>query len=371
MDASGRHATIATLPIRKHRHNGSALYTGSFFPIHMIITAKAPCRVDIAGGTLDIWPLYLFHPGAVTVNFGVSRYASCTLSTRDDARIILTSKDLKLTESFASYEALAAAPRYKLPLLAHLVKFFQPATGLQIDTDSEAPAGAGIAGSSTLIIAVASALNKLTGRKLPLETLRQVSQNIEAQIIRVPTGAQDYYPAMYGGILAIELDEEGVHSMPIPLEPEELNRRFVLAYTGIPRNSGINNWEVMKAHIDGNKAVHRNFDQIAAIAAGMRAALEKQDWTEAGRLLRAEWANRRKNAPGISTPLIDTLVTTARRNGALGTKVCGAGGGGCVFFLTEPDARARVAAMISAAGATVLPCEVAPDGVSIKVKRAR
>src|SRR5579863_10098361 len=179
----------------------------------MIISSKAPCRVDMAGGTLDIWPLYLFHPGAVTVNFALTRYASCTLRIRDDAKIVFSSRDLRVTESFDSREHLRAAPRYKLPLLAHLVNYFGPSMGVEIDTDSEAPAGAGIAGSSTLIIAVASVLNRLTGRKLPIEKLREIAQNIEAQIIRVPTGSQDYYPAMYGGVLAVELSEEGVHAV--------------------------------------------------------------------------------------------------------------------------------------------------------------
>jgi D-glycero-alpha-D-manno-heptose-7-phosphate kinase len=321
----------------------------------------------MAGGTLDIWPLYLFHEGAVTVNFAVNRYASCTIRTRDDAKIVFQSRDLKVAESFDSRDHLHAATRYKLPLLAHLVRYFAPSMGIEIDTDSEAPAGAGIAGSSTLIIAVASALNRLTGRKLPIEKLREIAQNIEAQIIRVPTGAQDYYPAMYGGVLAIGLSEEGIRAVPLPVPAEELNRRFVLAYTGVPRNSGINNWEVMKSHIDGDRKVHKNFDRITAIARGMREAVEQQEWSEAGRLLREEWSNRKKNAPGISTPLIDTLVETTRRNGALGAKVCGAGGGGCVFFLTQPDAKDRVAAAITAAGAQVLPCEVAAGGVKIKM----
>ena len=220
----------------------------------------------MAGGTLDIWPLYLFHPGAVTVNFAVTRYASCTIRTREDAKLVFQSRDLKLTESFDSLEHLNAAACYRLPLLAQLVMSFAPEMGIEIDTDSEAPAGAGIAGSSTLIIAVASALNRLTARKLPIEKLREIAQNIEARIIRVPTGSQDYYPAMYGGVLAIELSEEGIHAVRLPVGNVDLNSRFILAYTGAPRNSGINNWEVMKAHIDGDRKVHRNFDQIAAIA---------------------------------------------------------------------------------------------------------
>jgi D-glycero-alpha-D-manno-heptose-7-phosphate kinase len=239
----------------------------------MRITAKAPCRVDLAGGTLDIWPLYLFHANAVTVNFAVDRYTSCVLETRVDAKIILRSRDLNREEIFESIESLRAAKRYQLPLLAWLVRHFSPDTGFELSTDSEAPAGAGISGSSALIIAVAAALNRLTRSGHSIEKLREIAQNVEAQIIRVPTGAQDYYPAMYGGVSALALGPAGIRRSMLPVEPEALNARFVLAYTGEPRNSGINNWEVMKAHIDGDRAVHRNFDHIATIANGMRSAL--------------------------------------------------------------------------------------------------
>lgn len=334
----------------------------------MQITAKAPCRVDLAGGTLDIWPLYLYHANAVTVNFAVDRYASCVLETRNDSRVLLRSLDLQGAEEFGSLAELQSARRYRLPLLAFLVKFFAPATGLSLVSNSEAPAGAGISGSSTLIIAISSALNKLTGAGYSIEKLREISQNVEAQIIRVPTGAQDYYPAMYGGVSAIELGPAGVNRKAVNIDLDDLNERIVLAYTGEPRNSGINNWEVTKAHIDGDRIVHRNFDKIAAIAHAMRGALERADWTEAARLLREEWSFRRKNAPGITTPLIDRLVAATRKAGARGAKVCGAGGGGCVIFLVERGAKARVAAVIERLGATVLPVTVAPRGVRVTAR---
>lgn len=160
----------------------------------MRITSKAPCRVDLAGGTLDIWPLYLFHANSVTVNFAVDRYTSCILETRSDARIVLRSRDLKCEEVFETIEQLRDAKSYKLPLLAWLVRHFSPDSGFELSTDSEAPAGAGISGSSALIIAVASALNRLTKSGYNIEKLREIAQNVEAQIIRVPTGSQDYYP---------------------------------------------------------------------------------------------------------------------------------------------------------------------------------
>jgi D-glycero-alpha-D-manno-heptose-7-phosphate kinase len=333
----------------------------------MKITAKSPCRVDMAGGTLDIWPLYLNHAHAVTVNFAVDRYTSCVLETRGDAKIALSSSDQRAEEMFDSFEELAAAPKYRLPLAAYVVRFFAPKTGITLRTNSEAPAGAGISGSSSLIISISSALNRLTGAGYKIERVREISQNIEAQIIRVPTGCQDYYPAMYGGVSAIELRTDGIVRKAIPVNLEDFNERAVLAYTGVPRNSGINNWEVTKAYIDGDRKVHKNFDRIAAIAHAMRGALENADWDEVGRLLREEWSHRRKNAPGITTPLIDRLVAVTRRAGATGAKVCGAGGGGCVFFLVERGARERVAAAIEREGATVLPVSVAPEGVKVRV----
>jgi D-glycero-alpha-D-manno-heptose-7-phosphate kinase len=331
----------------------------------MRVTSQAPCRFDLAGATLDIWPLYLFHDNAVTVNFAVNRYTSCKISTRADSRIVLRSLDMATEETFESLPHLQAAPRHRLRILALLVRFFAPEHGLELESNSDAPVGAGISGSSSLMIAIATALNKLTGRGYKVEKLREIVQNIEAQVIRVPTGAQDYFPAMYGGVSAIELTPAGIFRKPVPVNAAELNDRFVLAYTGAPRNSGINNWAVMKAHINGNRAVHRDFRQIASIANSMRSALERSDWCEAARLMRDDWTNRRKNIPTITTPLIDKLISSTRRAGST-AKVCGAGGGGCVVFLVEPDAKKKVAGLIGQLGAEVLHTSVSPHGVKVR-----
>jgi len=335
----------------------------------MQIISEAPCRVDLAGGTLDIWPLYLFHPGAVTLNFAINRWTRCVLETQESPEIRLRSGDLEAEETFASFDELRASKQPRLPLVTFVLRFFEPRTGLRVHTDSEAPAGAGVSGSSALIIAVASALNRLTGAGHKLEKLREIAQNVEAQIIHVPTGAQDYYPAMYGGLSAIQLGPGGIHRVQMKVDLDDFNERIVLAYTGVPRNSGVNNWEVTKAYLDGNKRVVRNFAQITAIAIAMRAAIEQGDWNEVGRLLREEWSHRRKNAPGISTPAIDRLVSVTRKAGALGAKVCGAGGGGCVFFLVERGARETVSRVIEKTGAEVLPVKVAPHGVTVRMTR--
>src|SRR4026209_867596 len=109
----------------------------------MQIFAKAPCRVDMAGGTIDILPLYMFHEGSVTVNFAVDRYASCRLSTRSDRKILLRCRDMGGEEIFDSLDALRKARRYRLPLLAYLGELFAPKTGIELETGSEATGGGG------------------------------------------------------------------------------------------------------------------------------------------------------------------------------------------------------------------------------------
>jgi D-glycero-alpha-D-manno-heptose-7-phosphate kinase len=329
------------------------------------IVSQAPCRADLAGGTIDLWPLYLFHSGALTINFAVEILTTCRVRPLRGKRILLRSRDTRKEESFNSLDDLNRAKKFRHPLAARLVQFFVPQQGLEIETDSQSPAGAGISGSSALMIATTAALARFTGRSFSLEQMRVIAQNVEAQLINVPTGCQDYYPALYGGVSAIHLDIDGIHREAVPMEPEEIESRFVLAYTGAPRQSGINNWEVFQAHINGDRHVFRNFDQISQIARAMHKGLLRRDWNKVACLLREEWKLRRTNAPGITTPLIDKLVSVAAKQGGLGAKVCGAGGGGCVVFLVDPDARVRVAQAIGENGAQVLPLRVAREGVRI------
>ncbi len=329
------------------------------------ITAQAPCRADLAGGTLDLWPLYLFHPGAVTLNFALQILTTCRITALEGTRVELCSLDTDIQESFADLAELNASRKPRHLLAACALRFFAPERGLRLETNSESPAGAGISGSSALMIATCAALSRFTGREIELEKLRVLAQNIEAQIIHVPTGCQDYYPALYGGVNAIHLDPDGIHRAPVPVAPEEIEMRFLLVYTGAPRQSGINNWEVFKAHINGDKHVARNFDKIVALARDMHQAFLRHDWEDIARLLREEWKLRRTNAPGITTPLIDKLIAVAQKNGGRAAKVCGAGGGGCILLMVEEGAKQTVADAVTKAGGRMLPLGVAREGLRI------
>jgi D-glycero-alpha-D-manno-heptose-7-phosphate kinase len=336
----------------------------------MKIEAQAPTRIDLAGGTLDIWPLYLFHEGALTVNCAISRYARCVIDVQKSSRrITLVSTDTRRRETFASFSDLARAKNYKLPLLAHLVKLFEPKLGFTLTTDSEAPAGAGIGGSSAMAVAICAALDKLTGAGHSRVDWIHISRDAEAMVIHVPTGTQDHYPPAFGGTSAIHLRAGGEFREALKVDAADLESRLVVCYTGKPRQSGINNWEVFQAQINGDKRITRNLAEISAIAQQLRVAILRADWNEVGRLIRAEWKARRTNLPNISTPVIDNIIGAARKNGALAGKVCGAGGGGCVTLLIEPQARERVEAAVRGAGGEILPMHIDRSGVRVKLTR--
>ncbi len=333
------------------------------------ILATAPCRADLAGGTLDIWPLYLFHPGAVSVNIALSLLTACRITPQRGHEIVLKSYDTGRQDRFPSIDALLSAKACKHALAAFLVRHFQPEDGFVLETHSESPAGAGISGSSALMIATTAALAQFVGQPLEPEQIRVIAQNIEAQLIRVPTGCQDYYPALYGGVNVIHLEVAGIRREEVPLPAGELDERFVLFYTGAPRKSGINNWKVFQQHISGNQKVFRNFAEISRIAQAMHGALAAEAWKEVEELIAEEWKLRRNNASGITTPMIDKLIEVAKRNGARAAKVCGAGGGGCVIALIEKGTRPQVQNAVRQHGGQPLDFHVAREGLRFHTAR--
>jgi D-glycero-alpha-D-manno-heptose-7-phosphate kinase len=324
------------------------------------IATSAPTRIDLAGGTIDIWPLYLFHPGAQTLNAAISLRARATIESRDDAKIVIRSQDTGATVEADDSHALRNVR--ELRLLSLLVHFFA-ARGITLTTKSESPAGAGIAGSSALNVAVCAGLAQWTRTHYEPEALLQVAMNVEAQAINVPTGLQDYRPALYGGVAALELEVDGVRRVPLDIEPAELERRIVLCYTGEPRNSGTNNWEIIKKHLDGDQHVFDCFERIRDIAAVMRKALAHGDWDIVGRAIDDEWENRKRLAPGVTTAAIDDLIVRARKVGATAAKICGAGGGGCLFCYGPPERRDDIRAALSAGGAQVLDFKIERHGL--------
>jgi D-glycero-alpha-D-manno-heptose-7-phosphate kinase len=325
------------------------------------ISASAPTRIDLAGGTIDIWPLYLFHPGAQTLNAAISLRARAWIEPRPDERVELLSEDTDRTVNLP-FDQLRDDDT--LPLLGRLVHRFG-VHGIRLTTRGESPAGAGIAGSSALNVAVCGALAAYLGDGRKPEAILEIAKDVEAQVIKVPTGLQDYRPAMYGGVAALELRAGETTRVPLDVDPQELERRIVLCYTGEPRNSGTNNWEITKRHLDGDQHIFDCFERIRDTAAAMREALTRGDWERTAACLATEWENRKRLAPGVSTAAIDSLIARAIAAGAKAAKVCGAGGGGCMFCLAGPGDVPKVREALADGGAGILDFRIETTGLQV------
>ncbi len=335
----------------------------------MRITSTAPMRVDLAGGTLDIYPLYVFENGAYTINAAVGIRSRVVLETRTDGRVIVRSRDLGVETAAKNADSLRAGG--PLDLVTRVIRYYRPSTGIQVTTENSIPKGSGLGASSALLIALSHALIRLSGRKANREEVIDVGANIEAQSIRVPTGKQDYYPASYGGLSAIHFGLEGVKRMAIRT-PEgfvrQLEGQAVLSFVGEPRFSGATNWEMMRAYVDGNERTVESIRAIKRTAAAMKASLEEGRWDGLVRLLREEWRNRMTLAPGVTNPQIDDIMEAVRKEGAMASKLCGAGGGGCMITLTRKGMKAKVEECLKKAGVQVLPFRIERQGVAISVE---
>ena len=327
------------------------------------VIVRAPVRADLAGGTLDLWPLYLFHPGARTVNVAISYYAESEVVETGDNAIEIHLTDHQYRQRYESMQELAADP--KAALIHRALEHFH-LSGVHITTRTDAPRGSGLGGSSALTITLVRALSELTGAPLEREILINTVRDIETRLLGVPAGIQDYYPPVFGGLAALHLVPGAPIHRALGTPVADLARHFVLHYTGVAHFSGTNNWEMYKRQIEGKKKVQRGLAKIAANSIDMERALDAGDFAKAGKVLAREWASRKALIDGISTPEIDAAIDVALGAGAWGGKVCGAGGGGCVVFLTPPDKRDEVIHALGTVPGRVLDVEPVAHGLMIQ-----
>ncbi len=325
--------------------------------------ATAPTRIDLAGGTLDIWPLYLFHPGAITLNVAIDRRAACRVASGGEG-VSIRSLDTGTQQRARRVSELLeqASP----PLAAFVLHALGIEEGLDVSTESRVPAGSGLGGSSALAVTIASAAAGAIGFELAREATWPLTRDAEARCLGVPAGIQDYLAAIHGGVLAIHLAAGGVRVEALALDLERLEQHLLLVDAGVTRFSGLNNWEVFKARIDGDRRVSAALDAIAGVAVRMRMALLAGRFEDVGALVAEEWAARKTLAPAIATPEVDRLVAIAEAAGGAG-KACGAGGGGMVALWAPSDRRTHLETAVQAAGFS--PTAFRIDRLGLRVER--
>ncbi len=336
------------------------------------LVAEAPARIDLAGGTVDLYPLCAFLGGTWTVNAAIEIRSRAAIRARSDGRFRIESEDLGAAAEFDSLAALDAhAGTSPLDLLVETLRFWRPPGGADVIARNRAPKGSGLGASSALLVAVLGGLRALEGRDVPDERLVDWAAAIEARVLQVPTGKQDYYAALFGGPLAIEFALAGPRPERIaPPAPflDALERSLLLFFTGEPHFSGAPNWAILKRYVDGDAGVRRRLARISEIARHMRDALARGDLDAFPRLLAEEWEERKGLAPEVTTARLEAIVEAARAAGALAAKACGAGGGGCLVVFAPPERRAAVEDAATRAGARPLPLCFAARGLTVRLE---
>ena len=310
------------------------------------VTASTPTRIDLAGGTLDIWPLYLFHPGAVTVNCAIDRRAWCRVETGVEGVTIESKDTLRKASGKTVTDVLGSG---ELELVAFILRALNIESGVKVTTQSKVPSGSGLGGSSALSVAIAGAAAAAIGRSLDSDTLWPVVRDAEAQAIKVPTGVQDYLASIHGGVLGIHLDPGALRVEKLATDPAKVEESIMLVDSAVAHFSGLNNWEVFKGQIERNEAVTKNLAEIAAAARDMRLALVEQRYADVPAIMTREMDARKRLAPTVSNAEIEKIIAAAASEGGA-AKVCGAGGGGMVLVWAVPGTREKVAAAVRAAG---------------------
>jgi len=344
----------------------------------MKVSAIVPTRIDLAGGTLDVYPLYLFEDGGLTVNAAVNIYGHVTVEERPDARIYIHSEDTRAEETFASLAEMPIGGG--LDLVKRALRFYRPHCGLNVTLRSEAPRGSGLGASSALLMALSSALNEIENLGLSKDRIIDLGANIEAQVIGIPTGKQDYFPPLFGGVCSIWFDVDG-HRLERLDEGNDLivrlNERLILTFTNINRFSGVTNWAILKRYIEKEGDTVAHLRRIKEVARALRQSLVASDRSaersrrsldEFAHLLAVEWENRKALAEGVTTPEIDAMIAAAEAKGARASKLCGAGGGGCMITYAEPENVPAVREALVEAGATLMPFHIVPEGIRLEIR---
>jgi len=324
--------------------------------------ARAPLRIGIAGGGTDVDP-YASRKGGCVLNTTINKYAYCTITPRNDCKMCVRSS------YYGMYEAPLDGGPLKLDgnmdLIKAVTNHFEVKDGFDILIESDAPAGSGLGGSSTMMVAMISAVSTWLGTEMTNDAVARLAYSLEREDIGLKGGKQDQYAAAYGGFNMMDIDSKGVRVSKLDIDDEvanELQYRSLLCYTGMARESA----GIISSQIESfNKGENENaLDESKRLAKEIGKALTDGNIEKAGCLLHESWGYKKMFSEKISNETINKLYDIAVSNGAIGGKVSGAGGGGFMYFICKYDTKAVVAQELQKHGVIITDFMFDPKGVT-------
>ena len=337
----------------------------------MIVRARAPLRLGLAGGGTDVSPYCDLHGGFV-MNVTIDKYAHATIDALPPGQVEFHALDADSVQACAPVEVdLAAGPQQLMRgVYLRISEDFlcgdRPA--IRVRAHSDAPPGSGLGSSSTMVVALVTAFADYFGLALGEYEIAHLAYDIERKDLGLSGGKQDQYAAAFGGFNFMEFyAQDRVVVNPLRIKDwiwSELEASLVLYFTGVSRASARiideQSRNISEGRDDSLDAMHR----LKQEAVQMKEALLRGDFSRFAEVMQSGWQAKKQSAASITNPMIDELEALAFANGARATKVSGAGGGGFMMFVCDPAERVRLVRALSAAGGTVYDTHFTPHGAS-------
>ena len=335
----------------------------------MLIRARAPVRIDFAGGWTDV-ALFTEESNGLVVNAAINIYSFATIACEGgqvacgsprqqpdsknsvrlysaDFDVYVESPDVSQLEYDGNIDLVKAAVR----------KMLEKGNGFGLSTQSIAPPESGLGTSAAMGVALVGVISAFKESPLLPYECAELASSIERHELEILGGKQDHYASAVGGINFMEFMGEEVRTSSLKIAPEvcyELEKNLVLCYSGRSRPSGNIHQNVTDAYMNNDVRTRTALRNMKEIARAAKTALMHGELSNFGQLLNENWENQKSLHPSVTNEHIDGLFNTALTGGAIGGKACGAGGGGCLVFYCKPDQEHRVRQRLEDSGAKII-----------------
>jgi len=296
-----------------------------------MIISRTPVRLPLGGGGTDIASYYSRY-GGFFVSAAIDKYNYIAVKKRFENGFRI---------SYSRTEITDRVENIRQPIVREALRLLNVSDCLELVSIADVPGRSGLGGSSSYAVGVLNALHSFKRENVSRETLAEEACRIEIDILKEPIGKQDQYVASFGGINTYEIERDGaVHVKRLTVSSHgvaELEGNLLLFYTGIQRDASLILGGQNRDQEMGVKRVTESMHEIKNIGYKVRDALQSGDIRSFGELLDAHWRTKKNLSEQVSNDRIDKLYEIAKRNGALGGKIVGAGGGGFLIFYSEND----------------------------------
>jgi len=333
----------------------------------MTIITKTPVRIAFGGGGTDVEP-YSSDYGGYVINSTINLYFRCFFTKREDNLINIYSNDQFFPHKFDTIKILEIHHQHS-NLFEAVFYLTKPSFGMDVYVHGEPPKKAGLGASASLCTCLISGILKLDGKEINLDNIAELAYSVEQNILKNVGGRQDQYAAVYGGFNDLQfLGESNVIIRKLKISysfKKEIEKNLILFYTGLPRASGNIVKEQVKSYLKNKEESKLFLDKIKEIAYQMKDALLSENFNQFGKLLSEDLEIKTKFNPLLTTNYMKQLNNLVIKNGGIGGRVCGAGGGGSMIWLINPGFKEKIKSLLEVQQGKLIEFNFVENGLEI------